>query len=99
VVGRIHAGQSALRITVKTFLDLAGILAASIKYLKPDGTAGVFAAGVVDTAAGIIAHELIESELDQAGWWIFWASITFSDGRTAAGEAVRVFVWEEGSAP
>jgi len=27
---------------------------------------------------------------------IFWAFITFEDGRTAAGEPARVFVWEEG---
>jgi hypothetical protein len=98
-VGRVHAGQSALRITAKTFVDLTGVLSTVIKFRKPDGTAGFFAAGVVDPGTGIIAHELIEGELDQAGWWIFWASITFADGRTAAGEAVRVFVWEEGAAP
>jgi hypothetical protein len=98
-MGRIHSGQSALRITAKTFVDMTGILSASIKYRKPDGTAGAFAAGIVDPAAGTIAHELIEGELDQVGWWIFWASITFADSRTAAGEAVRVFVWEEGAAP
>lgn len=98
-MGRIHAGQSALRVTAKTFVDLTGILSASIKYRKPDGNAGTYAAGVVDIVGGTIAHELIEGELDQVGWWIFWASITFADGRTAAGEAVRVFVWEEGAAP
>jgi hypothetical protein len=98
-MGRVHAGQSALRITVKTFVDLAEILTVSIRYRKPDGSVGTFAAGVVDPTAGVIAHELIEGELDQPGWWIFWASITFADGRTAAGEAVRVFVWEEGTVP
>jgi hypothetical protein len=29
-------------------------------------------------------------------WWAFWAFITFADGRTAAGESAKVFVWEEG---
>jgi hypothetical protein len=39
-------------------------------------------------------HECIEGELDSAGWW--GAFITFADGRTAAGEAAKVFVWDEG---
>jgi hypothetical protein len=67
-----------------------------IKYRKPDGSAGEFAAGVGDTEKGVIFHECIEGEIDMAGWWVFWAFITFGDGRTAAGEAAKVFVWEEG---
>jgi hypothetical protein len=95
-MGKIFKEQSALRITVKTFTDLEGIISAIIKYLKPDGTAGSFAAGVGDTAKGVIFHECIEGELDMAGWWVFWAFITFADGRTAAGEATKVFIWNEG---
>jgi hypothetical protein len=51
---------------------------------------------VGDAAKGVIFHECIEGELDMAGWWVFWAFITFADGRTAAGEAAKVFVWLEG---
>jgi hypothetical protein len=96
-MGRIYKGQSALRITVKTFVDLEGIEEACIKYRKPDGTAGSFPAGVGDSGKGVIFHECIEHEIDAAGWWSFWAFVTFADGRTAAGEAARVFVWEEGA--
>jgi hypothetical protein len=67
-----------------------------IKYRKPDGAAGSFQAGVADTGKGIIFHECIEGEIDTAGWWTFWAFITFNDGRTASGEAAKVFVWNEG---
>jgi hypothetical protein len=95
-MNRIYAGQSALRITLKTFTDLEGIETAIIKYRKPDGTAGSFPAGVSDSGKGIIFHECIEGEIDLAGWWAFWAFITFADGRTAAGEAAKVFVWNEG---
>jgi hypothetical protein len=95
-MGRIFKGQSALRITVKTFTDLEGITSAIIKYRKPDGTTGSFAAGVGDTAKGVVFHECIEGEVDMAGWWAFWAFITFADGRTAAGETAKVFVWTEG---
>jgi hypothetical protein len=96
-MGRIYAGQSALRIILKTFIDLEGIVSAVIKYRKPDGSAGEFGAGVGDSGKGVIFHECIEGELDLAGWWVFWAFITFADGRTAAGEAAKVFVWTEGS--
>jgi hypothetical protein len=96
-MGKVFKGQSALRIRVKTFTDLEGIDSASIKYRKPDGAWGEFSAGVSDTVKGVIFHECIEGELDIAGWWVFWAFITFADGRTAAGEAAKVFIWNEGS--
>jgi hypothetical protein len=95
-MGRIFKGQSALRITVKTFTDLEGIISAVIKYRKPNGSSGEFNAGVGDVGKGVIFHECIEGEIDMAGWWVFWAYITFGDGRTAAGEAAKVFVWDEG---
>jgi hypothetical protein len=93
---KIFKGQSALRITLKTFTDLEDILSAVIRYIKPDGSSGEFAAGVGDIAKGIIFHECIEGEIDCSGWWVFWAFITFADGRTAAGEAAKVYVWNEG---
>jgi hypothetical protein len=95
-MSRIFKGQSALRLTVKTFTDLEGIISAVIKYRKPDGSTGEFPAGVGDETKGVIFHECIEYEVDMAGWWAFWAFITFADGRTAAGEAAKVYVWKEG---
>jgi hypothetical protein len=93
---KIYKGQSALRITLNTFTDLEGIISAVIKYRKPDGSTGEFNVGVGDTAQGVIFHECIEGEIDMAGWWSFWAFITFGDERTAAGETAKVFVWSEG---
>jgi hypothetical protein len=95
-MSRIFKGQSALRIILKTFTDLEGVVSAVIKCRKPDGSAGEFAAGVGDAAKGVIFHECVEGELDMAGWWVFWAFITFGDGRVAAGEAAKVFIWNEG---
>ena len=93
---KIFKGQTALRITVKTFCDLEEIEKAVIKYRKPDGKTGELSAAVKNTEKGVIFHEVIEGEIDISGWWTFWAFITFDDGRTAAGEASKVFVWEEG---
>jgi len=95
-MGKIFKGQTALRLTVKTFVDLEDIISAVIKYRKPDGISGEFSAAVTDTANGVISHECIEGELDVSGWWAFWAYVTFGDGRTAAGEAAKVYIWNEG---
>jgi hypothetical protein len=95
-MGKVFKGQSALRITVKTFTDLEDVISAVIKYRKPDGVTGEFAAGVGDSGKGVIFHECIEGEIDRPGWWVFWAFITFGDGRTATGEAAKVYVWKEG---
>ena len=96
MIGKIYKGQSALRITLRTFIDLEGIEKAVIRYCKPDGSSGEFSAGVSDEAKGYIFHECLEGDLDLSGWWRFWAVITFGDGRTAAGEAAKVYVWKEG---
>jgi hypothetical protein len=93
---KIFKGQTALRITIKTFCDLEGISSAVIRFRKPDGKIGEFKAAVKDAEKGVIFHEIIEGEIDVSGWWVFWAFVTFEDGRTAAGEASKVFVWEEG---
>jgi hypothetical protein len=96
-MGRIYKGQTALRITARTFTDLGGIESAVIRYRKPDGSTGSFSAGVADAGAGVVFHECLEGDIDVSGWWTFWAFVTFADGRQAAGEAGRVFVWEEGA--
>ena len=95
-MGKIFKGQSALRITVKTFCDLEGVLSAVIRYRKPDGKTGEFPAAVGDTAKGVIFREVIEGDIDLSGWWAFWAFVTFADGRAAAGETAKVYVWKEG---
>jgi hypothetical protein len=95
-MGKIFKFQSALRITLKTFVDLEGVISAVIRYYKPDGKKGEFPAAVSDTADDVIFHEVIEGEINASGWWAFWAFVTFADGRTAAGETAKVYVWREG---
>jgi hypothetical protein len=94
---KIFIGQSALRITVKTFCDLAEVISAVIRFRKPNGRTGEFSAAVGDTESGIIFHECIEGDIDLSGWWAFWAFVTLADGRAAAGEAAKVYVWKPGS--
>ena len=95
-MSRVFKGQTALRITLKTFIDLEGIENAAIRYRKPNGRNGEFSAAVGDVANGVIFHECIEGDIDVSGWWAFWAFVTFADGRTAAGQSARVYIWNEG---
>jgi hypothetical protein len=95
-MGKIFKGQTALRITLKTFTDLEGVISAAIRYRKPNGKTGEFDAAVGDYANGVIFHECIEGDIDVSGWWVVWAFVTFADGRAAVGDAARVYVWTEG---
>jgi hypothetical protein len=95
-MSRLFENQTALRITLKTFIDLEGIDNAVIKYRKPNGKTGEFSAAVGDTVIGTIFHECIEGDIDASGWWAFWAYITFADGRTASGQTAKVYVWKSG---
>jgi len=95
-MGKIFVGQSALRITLNTFCDLTGTEKVIIKYRKPNRKQGEFTAAVSDAENGKIIHECLEGEIDVSGWWAFWAFVTFADGRTAAGEAAKVYIWEIG---
>ena len=45
-MGKIFKGQTALRITLKTFCDLEGAILVVIKYRKPNGIIGEFAAAI-----------------------------------------------------
>jgi hypothetical protein len=92
---KIFAGQSALRIVVKTYCELSEVLRVAIRYKKPGGKTGEFGAGVRDVEKGEIIYECIEGDIDVSGWWVFWAFVTFADGRTAAGEGNKIFIWKE----
>ena len=95
-MSKIFKGQSALLITLKTFCDLEGIKSAVIRFRKPDNKTGEFPAVAGDEKKGVIFYECTDGDIDMSGWWAFWAFVTFDDGRAAAGEAAKVYVWNEG---
>jgi hypothetical protein len=91
----IYTGQTSLRITITTAVDLSDIQNTEIRYEKPDRTEGMFCASVIDAEKGVICHDVQSAdEIDMQGWWKFWAYITFNDGRSAPGQAVRVMVFD-----
>lgn len=93
----IFVGQSALRISARTGTALADVASCEIRYEKPDGSRGSWPAFVSDTNRGVVSHDLLGNELDMAGWWRFWVYIRFADERASFGDAVKVFVREEGT--
>lgn len=100
MISRIFVGQSALRFEADTGLDsgqLTGAQALLIKYSKPDGSTGSWTATEDSEEVGVIYYDVINtSELDQAGSWLMWAHVTFSDGRVAQGRVIRVRIYTEG---
>lgn len=94
---RIYKNKSKLRLMIDTKCDLSGYETVSIMAKKPDDTEVSFPAVVKDVENGIIFYDVqTEDDLDLAGWWTFWPSVTFDDDRTACGRAVKVFVYDEG---
>jgi hypothetical protein len=94
---RIYKEQTSLRITVKTGVLISESDVPEIKYKKPDGVLGSFSASIKDSETGTIYYDIqAATEIDISGWWMFWAFVTFSDGRYAMGKAVKVFVSEQG---
>ena len=95
-MGKIFKNQSSLKIELTTSVGLGGA-SAKIKYRKPSGTEGEWSATITDSTDGVIEYDLVNGEIDEAGIWQFWASVVFSDRRTAPGEVASVRVYEEGN--
>jgi hypothetical protein len=93
---KVFAGQSALRIVVRTYCELSEVQNVAIRYRKPNGKTGEFGAGIRDVEKGELIYECIEGDIDISGWWDFWAFVVLNDGRSAAGESQKVFIWKEG---
>ena len=97
-MGKIYVGQTKLRIQRTCNVDITGATVRKIKYIKPSGTTGELTATELTAATGVIYFDVVSSAtLDEAGTWITWAYVTFSDTRVAPGEPVTMKVWVEGT--
>ena len=95
-MGKIYLNQSSLEITLTTKVDITGASARLIKYEKPSGDTGEWAAAEVDPGVGSIKYIFTGTELDELGTWKLWAHVTFPGGRSAPGELVNMVVSTEG---
>lgn len=95
-MNKIYVGQTSLSLRVSTACSLTDTEACEIRYRKPDGTEGAFTATVLDSLEGLISYDVADGDIDLPGWWSFWAWIEFAGGRSAPGEAQKVFIHREG---
>jgi len=96
-MGLLFVNQTALDIEVKVCTDITGARELLIKYIKPDGTVGSFPAVSIDNTEGILQYSVVsENDIDQIGRWVFWAHVTFVDGRSAPGETFEQWFYPEG---
>jgi hypothetical protein len=96
-MGRIFKGQSALTIRLTVGQDITGATSLKIKYKKPSGLEGEWTAVEVDATEGTIGYTMADGDqLNEVGKWIFWAYVTFSDGKAAPGEPVEKWIYPEG---
>ena len=96
-MGKIYKGQDALTIRLTVGQDITSANPVLIKYKKPSGETGSWMATIVTASTGVIGYTMADTDqLDEVGKWVFWAHITFSDGKVAAGESVEKWVYDEG---
>lgn len=96
-MGKIYIYQTALDIEATLGCDITGATSLLIKYKKPNGDTGSFAATSTDDENGVIEYQVSSADdIDQSGIWVLWGYVTFADGRYAAGEPYSITVNREG---
>lgn len=95
-MGKVYKNQTRLKIELTVDGDVSGATCL-IKYIKPDKTEDNFIATIDNPVLGIISYTITSADdIDQAGTWIFWAYITYTDSKVIMGEAVKVIIYNEG---
>ncbi len=73
-------------ITLDTGITLSGATVTQIKYVKPNGSKGVFEATVTDSTK--LTYQFTNEDLDKSGLWKFQAYVVIG-GLNAFGEIVN----------
>jgi hypothetical protein len=96
-MANIHVGQTNVRLTLETLVDLTGATL-SIRYKKPNKDEGAWSASLgTDADTSTMYYDISSStDLDQNGEWIFWSHAIFGDGTIGKGEAVEQVIKAEG---
>jgi len=95
---KVYVGETGVQFRLYTETDLSGCITLRIKYIKPNGSTGYWAAVIDgDASDGYIAHVItMTTELDIAGRWVFWAYVVHSDYSVSYGEAEGYTIHREG---
>ncbi len=92
MANKYYVGDIGTEILLDTKVDLTGGTDAKIKVKKPDGNAVEWDASIKDTTR--LSHVAEADELDQAGTYLFQASITLGSWK-GRGETAYMRVYEQ----
>ena len=98
-MSKIYVGQTKVYFEATLSQNVAGGTCL-IKYIKPSGITGSWAANIITPATGVIRYTVAAGAttiLDEHGTWTLWGYCTFSDGRVADGEPVTKKVYRPGT--
>lgn len=95
-MGKIYKNQTSLSLVLDTKVDLSTASSLKIQYRKPDGTTGTDLTGTLSGTTKILYNFASPAILTTSGLYIFWAFVTFADGRVAYGRPVEIMVYETG---
>lgn len=102
----LFLGQTKARIKMTLYeqesggaIDLSDASGVKIHYQKPSGATGSWTAAVLEAISGTIYYDFPAgaSPLDELGFWLLWAKVTYNDTRELPSLAVRVRVISEGT--
>lgn len=95
-MAKIYKGQTELQIKLTANVDVSGATC-YIKYKKPSGEEGQWAAVIQTASTGVIYYNINSADdLDESGKWRLWTYVVWADGDYADGEAVTVKVYDPG---
>lgn len=96
-MGKIYQNQTKLKINIDCNSSLANVVSAIISHIKPNKKTGFFPAEI-DLANQSVFY-LVNSvdDIDVAGDWVFWANLTFDDGKKLPSESKIITIYKEGS--
>lgn len=77
-------------IVAPTTQVLTGALVKEIKYVKPSGTPGVFAATIAANTTDL-EYTLVDGDRDENGWWTFQAHVQFAGDLDGWGNIIKIF--------
>jgi len=95
-MGKVYIGQTKLKLEVFLNTDITGATAI-LKYKKPNNTTGNFPLTITNATTGTAEYEAQNAtDFDVVGTWVFWAYVTYGDGKIASGEPFKVHFYSEG---
>ena len=95
-MSKIYVNQTYLTLVANIGQDITGATV-TIDYKKPSNKRGSFPATIVDALTGEVKYDITNAnDIDEVGFWTFYANCTFANGKTACGEPHKEYIYKCG---